>query len=374
MSPGKQISVIGGNVAGLSAALHLARRGFRVTVYEACTWNKPCGGAVSCEFAEYLKNHIGIVPQGTDLLPREVRLAFRNNRFVDLKGFFLVTSRLDLQQKLIQRLKAEPGIDIIFRRVSISDSHLFTPQTIVATGFSGFSGQALPVQWKRLSSAATLHFDGEVEIDRHPGRHLMFFDSRINGYGWVFKGKGGHMNIGVGGLAGRRQLMNWYERFLQDVSIYHGYKIRPEKLSPRGWKIPACCRMRDVRTCFYKQGVEFIGTGDALGMAHPFTGAGIEPAWQSGWVLADCADPETGLIDTRLYKRVLARSLRFTCRKPIDLALAKAANSRFLPARDMLGFIAARIAAPYLISKIKKHPWFAPLNRGTTIQSKMQEA
>ncbi|MFO7930998.1 MAG: NAD(P)-binding protein [Desulfosalsimonas sp.] len=360
----KEISVIGGNVAGLSAAFHLARRGFRVTVYESSDWNKPCGGAVSCEFAGYLRHELGIVPQGADQVPREVRLAFRHERFVDLKGFFLVTRRMDLQQKLIMRLGKEPGIDIVFRRASITDRSLFTPQTIVATGFSRFTRQALPEQWRNMSWAAALRFDGEIEMDSHPGRHLMFFDSRINGYGWLFIGRRGHVNIGAGGLTGQRQMLQWYDEFLEYLSKRHGYHIRPEKPEPRGWKIPVCLRMRDLQPVFCKDGVEFIGTGDALGLAHPFTGAGIEPAWQSGRVLAECADPETGVIDTRRYAEVLVRNLRLTCRKPIDLVLAAAANSRVLPGRDALGFIGAKLATPYLLRKMRKHPWFALVHDG----------
>lgn len=364
MSREKQISVIGGNVAGLSAAFHLARRGFRVTVYESSAWNKPCGGAVSCEFAGYLKHELGIVPLGTDRFPREVRLAFRHNRFVDLKGFFLVTRRKDLQKKLIRRMGAEPGINIVFRRASITDLSLFTPQTVVATGFSRFTRQSLPDQWQKISWASALRFDGEIEMDRHPGRHLMFFDSKINGYGWLFIGNNGHVNIGAGGLTGQRRMLKWYDEFLDYLSRRHGYHIRHKKPEPTGWKIPVCLRIRDLNPVFCKDKVEFIGTGDALGLAHPFTGAGIEPAWQSGRVLAECADPETGAIDTRRYEKVLARNLRLTCRKPMDLVLAAAANSRVLPGRDALGFIGAKLAAPCLLRKMTKYPWFALVHDG----------
>ncbi len=70
------ISIIGGNIAGLSTAYHLARRGFRVTVYEARIWNKPCGGAISWEFVRYLTQALRIEPawlSGRLLAPYRVR-------------------------------------------------------------------------------------------------------------------------------------------------------------------------------------------------------------------------------------------------------------------------------------------------------------
>ncbi len=360
----KEISIIGGNIAGLSAAWHLARRGFKVTVYEARIWNKPCGGAVSCEFARYLDHTIGIVAEGADHFVPGVRLVFRHNRYFDIKGFFVVTRRLDLQQKLIERLDAEPGIDIVFKRVSISDRSLFTPQTVVAAGYSGFTRRILQDNWNRLSNGIIFRFDGHAEKGPHPNRHLMIFDSRINGYGWVFLGKGNHVNIGIGGLADRTLVRQWYSNFLDYIKQYHGYHIRPENPEPAGWKIPVLRKNWKHPVSFLSGGVEFIGTGDVLGLAHPFAGAGIEPAWQSGWLLALCANPQTGVIDTEKYARLLERNLRLTCRKPVDLALAAMAKNRLLPYKDALGRLAVRLATPYMLRMIKKYPWFAPVHDG----------
>lgn len=358
------ISVIGGNIAGLSAAYHLSRRGFRVTVYEKRIWNKPCGGAVSREFAGYLKQTLGIVPAGTDHFVPELRLSFKHGPPVDIAGFFAVTRRRQLQQQLIERLEAEPNIDFVFRRVSISERSPFTRQTVLATGFSGFTRQVLRQNWHHLAKGTIFRFDSHITGGSMPKRHLMAFDKQINGYGWVFVGKDGHVNIGAGGMAGREKIRRWYENFVAELPDRYGYDIRPANPLPACWKIPVSYENWRHPVCFSRRGVEFIGTGDVLGLAHPVIGAGIEPAWQSGWLLARCADPSSGHIDTRQYARLLERNLRMTCRRPMDRALTRLLQSPLVPGKDCLGWLAVRLLAPYRIRKLRKYPWFAPVHDG----------
>lgn len=362
--PSVSISVIGGNIAGLSAAYHLARRGIAVTVYEARVWNKPCGGAISCEFARYLHQELGVVPEGADHFVPGLRLCFAKNRVLDLPGFFVVTKRRDLQQKLIQRLQQEPHIDFVFRRVSTSDHRLFSPQTVLATGFSGFSKQALQEHWQQMRRGIIYRFDGRAAKAAHPRRHLMAFDSRIKGYGWIFIGKDDHVNIGFGGLADKDRIRRGYEDFLEHITRRHGYCLCPGDPTPEGWKIPLVTRNWNYPVAFSKNGVEFIGTGDALGLAHPVIGAGIEPAWQSGLLLAQCADPRTGVINTEAYRRLLKHNLRLTCRRPVHRIMTATAKSRILPCKDVFGYLAARLTGGHIIRTIREYPWFAMIHDG----------
>ena len=358
------ISIIGGNIAGLSAAYHLARRGFRVTVYEARIWNKPCGGAISWAFVRYLRQALGVAAAGTDHLVPEIRLSFKHGPPLDMAGFFAVTRRRELQQQLIERLEAEPNIDFVFKRVSISDRGLFTPQTVLSTGFSGLTRQVLRKNWHLMAKGTIFRFDGHIRTGTLPNRHLLAFDKQIGGYGWVFVGKNGHVNIGAGGMAGRERIRRWYEDFLTALPGRHGYDIRPAKPEPVGWKIPVLYANWRHPVCFSISGVEFIGTGDVLGLAHPVIGAGIEPAWLSGRLLARCADPQSGRIHTRQYARLLERNLRVTCRRPMDRALTALLQSPLVPGKDSFGWLAARLLAPYRVRKLRKYPWFAPVPAG----------
>ncbi|MFO7838374.1 MAG: NAD(P)-binding protein [Desulfosalsimonadaceae bacterium] len=358
------VSVVGGNIAGLSAAWHLARLGIAVTVYESQIWNKPCGGAISCEFAGYLQQELGVAPEGADHFVPGLRLSFAKNRVLDLPGFFVVTNRKDLQQKLIRRLRREPNINFVFRRVSISDHHLFSPQTVLAAGFSGFSKQAMQEHWQQMRRGIIYRFDGRVAKGPHPRRHLMVFDSRIKGYGWIFIGKDDHVNIGFGGLAAKERIRQCYEDFLEHIVRCHGYYLRPPDPTPEGWKIPVVTRNWNYPVAFARNGVEFIGTGDALGLAHPVIGAGIEPAWQSGWLLAQCADAQTGIINTEEYRRLLKHNLRLTCRSPVQRLMTATAKSRGLPCKDVFGYLTARLTADHIIRTIQNYPWFAMVHDG----------
>lgn len=361
-----RISVVGGNVAGLSAAYHLAQRGFNVRVYEARIWNKPCGGAISCEFAGYLENELGVRPQGADHFVPGLRLSFRDRLPLDVKGFFVVVRRMELQQKLIERLRQEPNIDFVFKRVSVSEPELFSPQTILASGYSGFTRRVLRENWKQPFHWIIFRFDGYADSGPQPNRHLMVFDSRVDGYGWVFIGKDRHINIGFGGISGRQAVRRRYEEFLESIERKHGYHIHLGPHKPEGWKIPVLFKNWKHPVSFKRKGVEFIGAGDVLGLAHPVIGAGIEPAWQSGLLLAACADPGTGVIDTGLYSRLLKRNLLLTSRRPIHQAMTAAAKSGLLPGRDVLAYIASFPAAPYIIRSLKKYPWFAMVHDGKT--------
>ncbi|MGM0452249.1 MAG: hypothetical protein ACQERN_03675, partial [Thermodesulfobacteriota bacterium] len=136
------------------------------------------------------------------------------------------------------------------------------------------------------------------------------------------------------------------ERFIREAEAYAREK---------NWAHPVAYR---------KDGVEFIGAGDILGLAHPIIGAGIEPAWQSGWLLAESVDAEGEKIDTRQYRHLLKTNLQLTARKPIDRALTALARSRMLPNKDSAGYVASRIVTPYLLRLIKKYPWFAMVHDG----------
>lgn len=362
----RSITVVGGNIAGLSAAWHLARQGFKVTVYEPRVWEKPCGGAVSSDFIRYLEAELGIVPSGADHFMPKLRLAFTGGRVFECDNFFVIISRRDLQQRLIDRLRQHPNIRIIFRRISCDDTSLLTPQTVMATGLGGFTRRVTGDLWPHFTRGLIFRFEGRVPGSPRPDSHLMVFDSRIKGYGWVFTGKNDHVNLGIGGIGGNNDRVTLKRAYLDfyDLIAEYGYHIRPADPSPVAWKIPIIFRNWDHPVAFTHGTTEFIGAGDVLGLAHPIIGAGIEPAWQSGWLLGECADPADGRIDTRKYARILEKNIKLTSRKPIDRILTALMQSPFHIDRDSIGFVGARWLAPYLIRMIRKYPWFAMVHDG----------
>ena len=357
------ITIIGGNIAGLSAAFYLARKGCPVTVYENKIWDKPCGGAISIEYANYLVNELDIdIPEVNQFIPR-VRFCFTNNRSVETNGLFVIISRFDLQQKLIRRLQKEPNINIRFKHITHKDSTLLSGQTVLATGFSGFTRQIIGEEWYKREHALTLRYKGHCRrASQNPG-HLMFFDSRLKGYGWVFCDNNRHFNIGIGGLIEKKIIYKKYEEFIKLINDRLGYDIRPES-PPDVWKIPIIPNNWNTPVSFHKNGIEYIGVGDVLGLAHPVIAAGIEPAWQSGWLLGESYDRKTHSINITQYRHLLKKNLQLTSRKPFDILVSNMLRINYFPFKDQLSYTLMKLFHKKIIHQIKKYPWFAMVHDG----------
>ena len=134
----------------------------------------------------------------------------------------------------------------------------------------------------------------------------MFFDSHLKGYGWMFCGNSSHFNIGIGGLIEKKIIYKKFKEFIKLVNNRFGYDIRTDS-PPDAWKIPIILNNWNTPVSFYKNGVEFIGAGDVLGLAHPVIAAGIEPAWQSGWLMGESYDRATHSINVAHYRHLLKK-------------------------------------------------------------------
>ncbi len=358
------ITIAGGNIAGLSAAHHLARRGCPVRVYETKIWDKPCGGAVTIEFADYLAQEFGIyLHTGKSPLPR-VKFGFQNGRYVETQGLFIIASRYDLQKKLIECIGNEPGVNIQFKHLSTRDHELFSPQTVLATGFSGFTRQVLQNHWYQQEHALALKYEGVLDKDSRIDAHLIVFDSRYKGYGWVFVKEQGRYNIGVGGMTGRADLQHRFGEFVGFIEKQFHCRIEPLPVPPLMWKIPMVMESWKTPVSFFRNGIEFIGAGDVLGLAHPVIGAGIEPAWQSGWLLGESYDPSSQKIDTGLYRHLLKKNQQLTSRKPIDMLVSRMLRNPSIPYKDGLSFFLLKLFKRPTIKTLKRYPWFALVHDG----------
>lgn len=361
---GDSIAIIGGNIAGLSAAYYLAGKGCNVTVYERKIWDKPCGGAISAQFADYLHHHVGIPVKGANDPIRKVRCGFQSTQSILLDGIFIITSRYRLQEDLIAYLDRHPNVDFVFKRVSVEDQRLFTPQTVLATGFSAFTREIIQDQWRNREYALVYKANGHVTPARTPDCHLLLFDSRINGYEWIFIESDGTFNMGAGGLMDRNRLYQAYEEFRRtSVNIYNYSALNPTG-RPIMWKIPIALHPCRNPLTFIRKNTEFIGVGDVLGLAHPIVGAGIEPAWQSGWLLGESYDPVRNRIDAEKYRHLLNQNLRLTSRKPIDRLAARMLRSVRLPLNERLAYIYMRLNKRSIHRSLNQYPWFAKVHDG----------
>ncbi|UCG00940.1 MAG: NAD(P)-binding protein [Candidatus Heimdallarchaeota archaeon] len=355
-----EITIIGGNIAGLSAAYYLSKKGFYVTLYEAKLWNKPCGGAISLEFEQYLSDELNIVLEESDHYTERFKVGLWSGRYMEDVGVFRVTTRYDLQKKLIERLIKETNIEIKYKRVSFKDE-LFTPQTIVATGYSGFTNKVMERRWRFNDKALTLRYDGKFS-GTYPNTNLIVLDHKKMGYGWVFVGKNDHINVGVGAVASREFLWNRFYDFFDLIADKYGYNIDPPSKKPQAWYLPIPTNKKKIPISNLKDGIEFIGVGDVLGLAHPLSGAGIEPAWQSGWVLSECITKNR--IDTTRYQWLLLKNLRLSSWRWLDQFASIVSRINF-PFKSTLGYFALHFIRHRMLTMMRKYPWFSLVHDGT---------
>ena len=333
-----ELSIIGGNIAGLASAYYLSLKGASVTIYEPKIWNKPCGGAISLEFNQFLRHEFDIILDESNVHIPRMKVGLWTGRHVDVEGVFTITTRYDLQEKITQRLKEIPDIHFVQKQVKLSDEDLFSPQTIVGTGFSGFTHKIMNRKWKYRDRAHILRFDGHIKNKSHPNAHLIVLDNKMVGYGWIFLGADNHINIGLGGVGPTKFVWKRYYDFFKLLEEKYDYNINPEEAKPQGWGLPIPINKWTYPVSTIRNGYEFIGVGDALGLAHPILGAGIEPAWQSGWVLGEAYDLSSNKIDTKKYKLILKKNKALSSGRKLDHFLAGTMRNRFIPFKDKFSY------------------------------------
>jgi flavin-dependent dehydrogenase len=264
---------------------------------------------------------------------------------------------------MINRLEKNPNIHIIYKHMTPKDLNLCSAQTVLATGFSGFTRQVIGKEWYRREYALALKYSGHFENNSQKPLHLMDFDSRLKGYGWLFCSSNHSFNIGLGGLINRKIINDKYLDFIHQVNDRFGYDIRPQS-SPAAWKIPIETNNWNTPVSFYKNGIEFVGAGDVLGLAHPVIAAGIEPAWQSGWLLAESYDPKTHSIGISRYRHLLKKNLQLTSRKPFDILISRILRIKWIPFTNFQAYVLMKLFHKTIIHQIKKYPWFAMVHDG----------
>jgi len=357
-----KITIVGGNISGLSSAYYLAKKNIHVTVYESKEWNKPCGGAISLEFDQYLRDELDIHLDESDHYTERFKVGLWNGRYMEDEGVFRITTRKDLQRKLTQRLQKMSNIDIIKQRVTTTDEDMFTEQTIVATGYSGFTRRALHKKWDKKDFALTLRFDGILEDVKIPNANLIVLDNKKMGYGWVFVGKGGHINIGVGAQASRDYVKDLYYRFFDTIRDKYNYQVHTPDQKPHSWILPMLINKMKYPVYKTTNSTQFIGVGDSLGLAHSLSGAGIEPAWQSGWILSKCLD-KNGKIDIDKYRKLLHKNLRLTVWRRTDHLLSYL-TQKPIPFKDKIGYLGLHFIRHRMINMMHKYPWFSLVHDG----------
>ena len=119
---------------------------------------------------------------------------------------------------------------------------------------------------------------------QEPGCHLWFFDHGLPGYSWFVPKAGGHLNVGIGGMAGKLKA--------KGQTIKQHWERLATKLERRGlvlghaWDTGGYTYYLRGRADHVRAGNAFL-VGDAAGLATRDFCEGIGPAVRSGQLAAD---------------------------------------------------------------------------------------
>ncbi len=277
------LAVVGGGPAGSSAALAAARGGLSVIVLER---RRAVGRPVQC--AEYVPQGVGrwteVSERATAACTTALKTVLPGGETTVIRAPGYVLRREVFDQELAEAAAAAGARYVLGVRATLPDGELrFTrgghDEAVDARLILGADGPASIVgrrlgresrveEWaaawgqrRRVNWAVTspeIHFRAEL-----PG-----------GYAWIFPRGEGTVNVGVAVERKRGDLRRGLSDFLNTLPA--GWLAPEPPLAAGGGMVPTGGMVRTVARG------KFFLAGDAAGLTHPVTGAGILPALVSG--------------------------------------------------------------------------------------------
>lgn len=313
--------VVGAGPAGASAALHLARRGMRVTLVDRAAFPraKPCGDALMPGAVEWLRT-AGIESVGASGCAfNGVRMVIADRasheyRFGAAVARGITIRRAEFDHELVKAAVAS-GVLLVERSSVLGP--LFERGRVVGTRLRQESGAEFDVcaPWtigadgsrSRLARAANLfpsdreqqgvavraYFSGVQDL-RDVLEIVLPLEARSGisgqaGYGWVFPLAGGLANIGIGAMPGTAAHPGHGPRRLFDAFVA---RLRVGDSRFQNMKQLGDLQGAALNCAFDARRVAIDGlllAGDAAGLVDPFTGEGIQWALESGELAAQVA-------------------------------------------------------------------------------------
>jgi flavin-dependent dehydrogenase len=278
--------VVGGGPAGSTCAWKLRQAGLDVVVLDKAEFPrlKLCAGWVTPQALDDLELAPADYPHGLLTFetlrlhwgPLSIRHASRQYsiRRREFDDFLLRRSGADVHRHAVRDIRTEKGEYVV--------DEAFRAKHLVGAG-----GTSCPVyrnlfraQNPRTGALQAATLEQEFEYDwQDPDCHLWFFSDGLPGYAWYVPKAGGHLNIGIGGMAGKlgqgsRKLRDYWTLFtqrLEKTGLVRGVDTRP-----KGYSYYLRGRVDRVRS-----GNAFL-VGDAAGLATRDMCEGIGPAVESG--------------------------------------------------------------------------------------------
>ncbi len=279
------VLVVGLGPAGACAAAAAAAAGCRVVAVER---RAEVGEPVQC--AELVSAALTIegLPWDSVLSQRTTRMVtvLESRRPEVAEGFpGRMISRRRFDQALAQRAAARgarclPGTAVTHvlpdGRVRLSDDRLLHPRALLgADGPRSQVGAAIGRSNKELAAARQVTVPLE---EPYEATDIFLRSAYRGGYGWLFP-KGREANLGVGVDYPDRHRLKSLLAGLQSELVAAGRVRASAPLALTGGLIPVGGRLPAIGFLAH---VPVALAGDAAGLTHPVTGAGIEAAVRSG--------------------------------------------------------------------------------------------
>lgn len=288
-----EVIVVGGGPAGAMAAYILARQGIDVLVLEkeVMPRDKPCGGALSQKAMDLLAG------DGRDLVEHVVTRATFSHNFNDPftlqleRPLVYLVDRARFDHYLLERA-ARTGATVE-QGCALKEVGEEGPGVVAMAGDKEYRGRFLIAADGAASQVrrglglparrpAAVTMEARVALDPGFWRDkgvVVDYGLLPSGYGWLFP-RADHLSIGVGYFSERQQrlsrpLREYFAAFLAhqvEADRAPGPAGPPGRERPRGWTIPV-----GWGRATYRKGRVLL-TGDAAGLADPFTGEGIYAA------------------------------------------------------------------------------------------------
>ena len=312
----RDIAVIGAGPAGAAVAIHAARQGARVVVFDKAPRgrDKVCGDGLTPRAITAL-HELGIALDDAHLIEGLRMIANKTERELPWPagGLFAPHGAVWPRRRLDAYLVAaaeEAGAEVIWETealpvfdddgsvigVEADGARWMADLTVAATGAPGAVAKMLGtgrVEGEPFGLAIRTYAESPRHADRHIEACLTLRDEHgtpVPGYGWMFPAGDGTVNIGVGALSTMKGFKKLNLNSLQDSYrslVHESWELGPDLEKPRAWRLPMSAQRR--------HGKGWVAVGDAAGLINPMNGEGIDYGLESGMLIADLftADPTT---------------------------------------------------------------------------------
>ena len=299
--------MIGGGPAGAAAAIHAARAGVRVTVFEKGPHgrDKVCGDGLTPRAVAALQE-LRISLDGAHRIDglrmiagkKQRELAWpTTDRFPNFGAVwprrrfdtFLIDTAIAAGAEVRFDSEAMPVMDgNCVTGVSCGGETFTAPLTILAAGAQGAAAKMLGAE-RDPDEPFGLAIRAYAATPRHAERHLEAclslrdeHGTPVPGYGWMFPAGDGTVNIGVGALSTMKGFKKLNLNTLLDqyaAVVREPWSLGEYIEKPRAWRLP----MSSIR----RHGPGWVAVGDAAGFVNPMNGEGIDYGLESGMLAVD---------------------------------------------------------------------------------------